>query len=100
MRFDLQIDGGTQGSLKKFAEVVLSFVNSANVKYGIDINNLYDVDLPGQQEYGTPPELYTGDIVQAHDGGFDTQDYLIITGDSPLPCTLRAMIPRVATLGR
>jgi len=95
MRFDIGNQfQTTKGSLKRFAELVISFFESSGAKYGVDADNLFDIsDWPDTG-------LYTGDVVVAHEGGFDVEDSVIITGDEPLPCVVRAMIPRIEKTGR
>lgn len=94
MRFDLFTQQGTsKGSIKRFAEAVISFFESTGAKYGVDPDNLFDIDWP-------TTGLYTGDKVVAHEGGFDVEDSIIITGDDPMPCTVRAIIPKIKWTGR
>lgn len=100
MRFDLQMDGTTKGSLKKIPEVVVSFYKTLNAEYGIDTDNLFNIDWRTEETYGTPPALFTGDKVVAHEGGFDVDDSFVITDDGPFPCTVRAIVPRIESIGR
>ncbi len=100
MRFDLQSDGGTKGSIKSFKEIVASFYNSVNVKYGVDLDNLFTVDFRTVENYDSPPSLYTGDKVLTHEGGFDAEDSIIFTSDDPTPMTIRALVPRIKSVGR
>ena len=100
MRFDLQVDGGTKGSIKRFPEIVASFYESVNVNYGIDMDNLFNIDFRTNEAYGSPPALFTGDKVLVHEGGFDAEDSVIFTSDDPTPCTIRALVPRLKSVGR
>jgi len=100
MRFDLQVDGGTKGSIKRFPEIVASFYESVNVNYGIDTDNLFNIDFRTNEAYGSPPALFTGDKVLAHEGGFDAEDSVIFTSNDPTPCTIRALVPRIGSVGR
>jgi hypothetical protein len=101
MRFDLYGDAqGTRGSLRRFAEVVASFYKTLNTEYGVDVNSLFRIDWRTTEAYGTPPELYTGDKILQPEGGFSPEDSLIVTGNDPLPCTVRALIPRIEITGR
>jgi len=100
MRFDMEIQGTTKGTLKRFAEVVVSFYRTSNANYGEDVDHLFEIDWRGEEAYGTAPALYTGDKIVAHEGGFSAEDPFIITGNDPLPCTVRAIIPRVNVGGR
>ena len=95
MRLDVTTKAGTtKGSIKKFAEMAVSFLKSLDVEYGIDTSNLYDV------EFSSPLAENTGDVVLNIDGGFSTQDPILITGSGPFPCVVRAIIPRVDLYGR
>jgi len=100
MRFDLDIDGGTKGSLKGFKEVVLSLYNTLGVHYGVDVDHLFRIDFRTTEPYGSPPSLYSGDKVVVHDGSFNVEDSIIITDNGPFPCVVRAIIPRIHSIGR
>ena len=100
MRFDLQIDGGTKGSVKRFPEIVASFYKAANVEYGVDTDNLFNIDFRADEVYGSPPALFTGDKVLAHEGGYDAEDSIIFTSDDPTPCTIRCLVPRIKSVGK
>lgn len=100
MRFDLEKDGTTKGTLKRFSELVISFFESLNAEYGEDTDSLFKIDWRTEETLGSPPELYTGDKLVTHEGGFSTEDPVVISGDDPVPCTVRALIPRVETTGR
>lgn len=95
MRLDVTTPGGTtKGSIKKFAEVVVSFLNTLGAQYGEDTDNLHDFT----DAFGTT--LYTGDKLAVTDGGFGVEDNFVISGNGPFPCTVRAIIPRVDKTGR
>jgi len=97
MRFDLMTQRGTsKGSLKTFKELVISFLESNGAQYGVDVDNLFDIPPSVIPSTG----LYTGDAVVNCEGGFNVEDSIIITGDKPLPCVVRAMIPRIQQPGR
>jgi len=101
MRFDILTQHGTtKGSLKKISEVVISFFETSLAKYGIDENNLFEIDWRTDEAYGEPPALFTGDVVVVHEGGFSVEDSIVISGDDPTPCTIRAIIPRIEITGR
>jgi hypothetical protein len=101
MRFDILTQHGTtKGSLKKISEVVISFFETSLAKYGIDENNLFEIDWRTDEAYGEPPALFTGDKVVVHEGGFSVEDSIVISGDEPAPCTIRAIVPRIEITGR
>lgn len=94
MRLDVTTQGGTtHGSIKKTAEIVVSFYNSLDVNYGSSMSDLHAVT-------GLGTALYTGDVVLPFDGGFTLDDDIYISGDGPFPCVVRAIIPRVDKTGR
>lgn len=94
MRFDIVTqEGTTKGSIKRFAEVVISFFKTLGAKYGEDESNLHTIS-----DFGS--ELLTGDVIVDHDGGYGTEDNFIISGNDPLPCVIRCIVPRVKKTGR
>lgn len=102
MRLDVTTQGGTsKGSYKKSAELVVSFYETGGAKYGKSIDKLKDIKWRTMDELlGSPPALFTGDKTLVFDGGFDTEDHIIISGDDPLPCTVRAIVARMDVVGR
>lgn len=103
MRMDLNLTSGTtHGSIKKIPEVVFSFHNTVNAKYGSSDTALFDIDWtnPLWNNSSLIAGLFTGDVVVAFDGGFDINDTLIISQSDPLPCVVRGIIPRLEITGR
>jgi hypothetical protein len=100
MRFDLTTERGTtKGSIKRISKIVISLFESANVWYGPDSDNLKNIDFRTTEAHDTPPALFTGDKVVSFEGGFDPEDSVLITGSDPLPCTVRAIVPRLEITG-
>ena len=103
MRMDVNLPTGTtHGSIKKISEIVFSFHNTLNAKYGSSDTELFDIDWDNARWKNSSEieGLFTGDITVAFDGGFDVDDTLIISQSDPLPATVRAIIPRVQKTGR
>ena len=102
MRLDQNLRSGTtKGSIKRANEIVVSFYESGGVvSYGRDSSDLRTFDFRTTEAYGSEPDLYTGDKVATFDGGFDVEDNIIITGSSPVACTIRAIIVRSDITGR
>jgi hypothetical protein len=103
MRMDINTKSGTtHGSIKKTAEMVISFMNTVGAKYGKDDGNLFDIDFDrvGLKNTSEVEGLFTGDVTVAFDGGFDIEDSMVITQSDPLPCIVRAIVPRVEQTGR
>jgi hypothetical protein len=86
--------GTSQGAIVTVRECVFSLLASSGVQYGMDLGNLYDLTKRTREPYGTPPALFTGEIVANMPGGFDTQIPIMVSGNDPLPCDLRAIIVR------
>jgi hypothetical protein len=101
MRLDQNTQSGTsKGSVKKITEAVISFYKTLNARYG-DGTDTYDINWrETSAEYTTPPDLVTGDKVVVADGGFDVEDPFQIEGSDPMPCSVRAIIPRIEQTGR
>jgi hypothetical protein len=100
MRLDITTPvGTTHGSIKKISELVVSFFETLNAQYGDGIDT-YSIDWRTEEEYGSQPDLFTGDKIVAFDGGFSTEDNIVISGSDPFPCTVRAIIPRIEKVGR
>ena len=94
MRMDITTQGGTShGSIKKTAEIVVSFYNTLDAQYGSDLDELKDVP-------DFDSELFTGDVVLPFDGGFTLDGRLYISGNGPFTCTVRAIVPRTQKTGR
>lgn len=101
MRLDQNTSAGTsKGSIKKITEVVVSFFETLLAHYS-DGTDILDWDWrETDAEYTTPPDLVSGDKVAVADGGFDVEDSFQIEGDEPMPCSVRAIIPRIEKTGR
>lgn len=105
MRMDLNLNlrtGTSLGSIKKISEITVSFHDTLNAKYGSSEKELFDFDFddPRWKNTSKVEGLFTGLVTVAFDGGFDTEDELVISQSDPLPCTIRAVIPRIEQTGR
>jgi hypothetical protein len=95
MRLDITTQGGSRGMIKRIYEVVISFLNTLNAKYGDSTSDLHDINWAQEQNTTGEPALHTGDVSVHFDGGFSVDDPIIISGSDPLPATIRAIIPKV-----
>ncbi len=101
MRFDIVTRDGTSKSLpKKISRVTINLLNSLNVKFGVDVDHLQDIDSRTEEPYSSPPELFTGDKEVVLDGGFDPEDPLLISGVDPMPCNVRSIVSRLEVTGK
>ncbi len=95
MRLDITTAGGTShGSIGHIAEIVISFLNTLNAKYGSSLDDLKDID------WTSLTSLNTGDFPVPFDGGYSIDDVIYISDDGPFPCTIRSLIPRKDVTGR
>ena len=94
--------GSSAASIVSVKEMGISLLDSAGVKYGTSDDNLYDIDLTSVRWTNTSEitGLFTGTVVVSVDGGFSLDNPLIISSSSPLPLTVRAIIPRMDVTGR
>ena len=92
MRIDVNTQGGASHSMiKKISKFFVSFFETLGTQFGIE-GNMYNIDWRTEEAYGSPPDLFTGDKSLIFDGGFDTEDPIILSGEGPEPCTVRAII--------
>ena len=82
--------------------MVISFKDTVGAKYGRNDENLFDIDFDEVSLKNTSKieGLFTGDVTVHFDGGFDIDDSMVISQSDPLPCTIRAIIPRLEKTGR
>jgi hypothetical protein len=95
--------GGTTHTAKLHTpEMGISFLNAMNAQFGVSDTDLEDINWDDENWVNTSDitGLFTGDIVVHVDGGFTLECPLIISGSDPLPCTVRALIPRLDTTSR
>ena len=94
--------GTTRGSKVKVAEMAISFVDTFGAKSGVDFDNLFDIDFLNTEWENSSgvTGLFTGDVVANLDSGFSFQNPLVVSGNGPLPCTVRAIIPRIEKTSR
>ena len=103
MRLDVSTgQGTTHGSIKKVSEIVVSFLNTLNARYGDSVSTLYEIDWTDERWVNNTEitGLFTGDVVVAFDGGFNVDDPIIISDSGAMPCTVRAMVLRTDVTGR
>jgi hypothetical protein len=96
MRLDITRPiGTTHGSIAKIHKLIVSFLNTlGDVQAGDSLSNLVDI------VFDSTTSLNTGDVEVPLDGGYDTDDTILISTNSPFPCTIRAIIPRKEKTGQ
>jgi len=84
--------GASHGMIKKIGRLFISFIKTLMAKQGI-AERLYDIDWRTEENYDSPPELFTGErTVDNFDGGYSADDPILITGERPFPCTVRSIV--------
>jgi len=84
--------GASHGMIKKIGRLFISFIKTLMAKQGI-ADRLYDIDWRTEENYDSPPELFTGErTVDNFDGGYSADDPILITGERPFPCTVRSIV--------
>ena len=97
MRLDVNSSMGTsQGMTKKITTVIVNFFKTLGTAYGTIRDGvadmLYDIEWRTTEAYDSPPALFTGSKELFVDGGFDTEDPIVLEGESPEPCVIRSII--------
>jgi hypothetical protein len=91
-------DGTAQGKKKRISKVTLRLHRSLGCKVGRDAAHLDELPF---RDYGglmdTPPPLFTGDKDVTFRGNYDTAGDVLIVQDQPLPLTVLAAMPVLAT---
>jgi hypothetical protein len=102
MRFNAGgADGTSQGKTARVNKVAIRVEETLGLKYGARFDNLDEVPFRNAlQQMDNPPDLYTGDIVVDWPGDYDTNPWLCIQADQPLPSTIVALMPQVQTQDR
>ena len=95
-------EGTSHSSKLHVPEMGISFLNTLGAKYGTSDNALesIDFDYPDWVNNTEIEGLFTGDMIVSVDGGFTLDAPLIISSDAPLPCTVRALIPKLNVTSR
>jgi hypothetical protein len=94
--------GDSMGSITRVNEIVLSVMDTGAVQYGPNADDLKDVDLSkvGLTNLSEIDGLFTGETVVNQSAGFDVLNPIVLATDEPLPCTVRALVPRIDRTGR
>jgi hypothetical protein len=96
----VNLEGGSRmgtsiGKIKRVLEVIVRFYNTVAGKVGFDNNSLQDIAFrrEGISRYGQPTALFSGDKKELFKHGYDTEAYIQIVQDKPLPMTILNVIP-------
>lgn len=94
-------DGTAHGKTKRIHRVAMRLYKTLGLKFGPNASKL-DI-LPfrtSSDEMGNPPALFTGDKSVNWNNGYETEGYIYLRQDQPLPFTLLGLYPQVVTQDR
>lgn len=94
-------DGTAQGKTKRIAKVAVRLHNTLGGYVGPDADNLdemlfRDPSVP----MGSPPSLYSGDVIMDFPGDYDLDGRIMIRQTQPFPMTVVALVPFMTTYDR
>jgi hypothetical protein len=96
----MRIEGGSaegtgQGKIKRISKVVLRLFNTVGVKCGPSLTNLETVPFRTTSDYMDTPvsTLLAGDKIVEFPDDFNSDAFIIVKQDQPLPLSLLALYP-------
>ncbi|MFN0043751.1 MAG: hypothetical protein ACKVSF_11140 [Alphaproteobacteria bacterium] len=93
--------GTAQGQTKRIAGVTLRLVRTLGCKVGAAANRLDEVLFrSGGDSMDQAPPLFTGDKYVPLESGHDTDGFVFVRQDQPLPLTLQAVMLNLVTYER
>ena len=91
-------EGTAQGKTKRIHEVVLRLFRTVGVKVGSSETELDRIPFRSSAQAMTAAiPLFTGDKQIEFRGGFDTDGFVVVQQDQPLPLTIIGIFPRLIT---
>jgi hypothetical protein len=99
MRVEAGGEAGTaQGKVKRIQDVVIRFLATLGAKAGPDENTLDEIQFRrGGDPMDAPPPVFTGDKDVEWPNGYDSDGYVTIVQNQPLPMTVVAIMPELQT---
>ena len=94
-------DGTAQGKTKRITKVVFRFFNTVGAKVGSELGRLDEIPFrkPSDPMDQAVP-FFTGDKLVEWPNGYDTEGYITIRQEQPLPMTIVGIMPQVSTFDR
>lgn len=92
------VEGTSQAKTKRIREVTTRFLNTVGAKIGPDVNNLKFVNFG--QTTTAKTDLFTGDKTVEFHGDYETDGFIVVKQDQPLPMTILAIMPLLQTFDR
>ena len=94
-------EGTSQGKTKRIRGVTARFLETSGAQIGPDTSNLKPIAFaePGASVTTAIP-LYTGDKYIEFSGNYETDGFIVVKQDDPLPMTVLALMPLLQTFDR
>lgn len=96
MRLD---DPRSRGMTRMDPVLYLSLLDTLGAKYGTSLAELNAIDWRASEIDTADPLLFTGDKRVNLESGLGPDDPILIAGNDPWPCTLRALVVKVSATG-
>jgi hypothetical protein len=94
-------DGTSQAKTKRIHRVALRLLSTLGITHGPRFDSLTRVVFrTSSDDSGVAPPLYSGDVSFTWEGGYETEGYVCLRCDQPLPCTILAIYPQLVTQDR
>jgi hypothetical protein len=103
MRMDTGgVEGTSQAKTKRIREVSVRFLDTLDAKVGPSESNLKTVtfDKPEYDPIGGMLPLFSGDKTVEFHGDYETDGFVVVRQDEPLPMTILAIMPLLQTFDR
>ena len=91
-------DGTSQGKTKRIFDITLRIYESIGIEVGPDLNNMERIPF---RSSATPMDqaipVFTGDKEIEFRGNYETDGFVYVRQDQPLPLTILSLYPRLVT---
>jgi hypothetical protein len=94
-----QTEGTSQGKIKRISKVVLRLFETVGVKVGPSLTKLETIPFRTTSSLLSNPvdTLLAGDKEIEFDGDYESDGFIFIKQDQPLPCSILAIYPTLVT---
>ena len=90
--------GTAQGKIKRITRLLLRLLKTLGGKYGPDDDHLDELQYrAADAAMDTPPAMASGDKTLPFPAGFDTDGYVLVYNDVPLPMTIVSIVTDLVT---
>jgi hypothetical protein len=90
--------GTAQGKTKRITDVKIRFLATLGAKAGPDENTLDEIQFrSGSDQMDAPPPVFTGDKEIEWPNGYDSDGFIVVKQEQPLPMTVVAIMPELQT---